>query len=104
MSQFNKYLEIVQEGKDYSYNEAFDKNYYKEKLKSLIPNDMRSELEINDEWSIKANAKNYKNSTGMGGFSLYSDDEGRRNLYWDDLTLKTALDTIEKILSGKEIE
>ena len=36
--------------------------------------------------------------------SLYSDDEGRRNLYWDDLTLKTALDTIEKILSGKEIE
>lgn len=104
MSQFNKYLEIVQEGKDYSYNEAFNKNYYEKKLKSLIPNDMKSELKINDEWSIKANAKDYENSTGMGGFSLYSNDAGGRNLYSDDLTLKTALETIEKILSGKEID
>lgn len=104
MSQFNKYLEIIQEGKNYQYNEAFNKNYYEKELKSLNPNDMQSELKINDEWSIKANAKDYKNSTDKGGFSLYSHDASGRHLYWDNLTLKTALETIKKILSGEEIE
>lgn len=37
MSQFNKYLKIVQEGKDYQYNEMFgflkkDKNFFQEKI------------------------------------------------------------------------
>ena len=104
MSQFNKYLEIVQEGKDYTYNEAFNKDDYESELKKLNPGDMNSELVINSEWSIRANAKDYKNSTGTGGFSLYSNDASGRNLYWDDLTLKSALSTIKKILAGEEIE
>lgn len=34
MSQFNKYLEIVQEGKDYNYNEGLFGNLFSEKIKS----------------------------------------------------------------------
>jgi hypothetical protein len=102
MSQFSKYLEIVQEGKDYNYNESFNEAFYKKELESLKP--YSSELKINDEWSIEKNANNYKNSSEKkGGFSLYSQDASGRHLYFDDLTLITALETIKKILSGKEI-
>ena len=88
MSQFNKYLEIVQEGKDYSYNKAVGLDFYRDKLEKLSENKFYY-IHIDKDYAIR------KESNGKFALLERSGSTVNYNVLSNDMSLGDAVNQIK---------
>jgi len=88
MSQFSKYLEIVQEGKDYQYNEAVGLDFYGNKLKEL-PENTFYYIDMNKDYAIRKESKNRFALLEKHGSTV------NYNVLYDDMSLGDAVNEIK---------